>query len=197
MLASICPLGERARRQRYAITVTAFFAGSITAAAALGGALGAFGAVLGIGSQGSVAVALLATAAATGLMADLVWRGRYLPGPRRQVNEDWLATTRGWVYGAGFGAQLGLGVTTYVTVSAVYVTLAGSLLSGTAWAGALVGAAFGLARALPILWTASVGDPVWLRRRMGAFAGWRRRAHGAVLTTQAMVACVAVLGVMA
>ena len=38
--------------------------------------------------------------------------GRALPSVQRQVNEDWLVEFRGWVYGFGFGAQLGAGVAT-------------------------------------------------------------------------------------
>ena len=58
-----------------------------------------------------------------------------VPGPRRQVNERWLDEYRGWVYGLGFGAQLGLGVTTIVTSAATYVALFAALLSGTPAAG--------------------------------------------------------------
>ena len=39
--------------------------------------------------------------------------------PRRQVNEDWIGRYRGWVYGAGFGAQLGLGFAVFVMTCAV------------------------------------------------------------------------------
>ena len=44
MLASISPLGERARRQHYAVTVAAYVAASTLAGALLGGLLGAVGA---------------------------------------------------------------------------------------------------------------------------------------------------------
>ena len=36
------------------------------------------------------------------------------------MNEEWLTSYRGWVYGAGFGAQLGTGVVTIVTSPIVY-----------------------------------------------------------------------------
>ena len=44
MLASINPLGERSRNQRYPMTVVAYIAGSTVAGAILGGALGFVGA---------------------------------------------------------------------------------------------------------------------------------------------------------
>ena len=65
---------------------------------------------------------------------------RERPGPRRQVNERWLDDYRGWVYGLGFGAQLGLGVTTVVTSAATYATLLACALSGAPGRGALIGA---------------------------------------------------------
>ena len=62
-----------------------------------------------------------------------------MPGPRRQVNERWLDEYRGWVYGLGFGAQLGLGVSTVVSSAATYVAIiacAADRRSGPGRAGA-------------------------------------------------------------
>jgi hypothetical protein len=72
------------------------------------------------------------------------------------VNEDWLNRYRGWAYGTGFGIQLGMGVATTVTTATVYLTLVGELLVGSAAAGALIGATFGIVRAVPLL---AVGRP--------------------------------------
>jgi hypothetical protein len=74
-----------------------------------------------------------------------------LPTVRRQVNEDWLGRYRGWAYGAGFGLQLGAGVVTIVTSAAVYLTLVGEFLVGSEVTGAMIGAAFGLVRAAPLM----------------------------------------------
>ena len=157
MLASINPLGERARNQHYAITVGAFVASATVAAAALGFTLGALGRPL---ARPSLAIPLVAVGAAIGLVLDA--RGR-VPGPRRQVDENWLTTYRGWVYGAGFGAQLGAGFATIVTASATWLAFACAFLSGSAVAGAAIGTVFGLVRALPVLATARVRDPAALR----------------------------------
>jgi MFS family permease len=160
MLASISPLGERARRQRYAVTVAAYVAASTLAGALLGGLLGAAGAPWA-GTRGSMLV--IGVLAIIGLLLDARAFGLHVPGPRRQVNEDWLATYRGWVYGIGFGAQLGLGVTTIVTASITWVAFACAAATGSLGAGMLVGATFGLARALPVLATARSHDPSALR----------------------------------
>ena len=47
--------------------------------------------------------------------------GLHLPPTRRQVNERWLDQFRLWVYGAGFGWQIGTGLATYVKTAAVYL----------------------------------------------------------------------------
>lgn len=159
MLASINPLGERGRHQRYPITLAAYFTASIVAAAMLGAVLGAAGRVVRpAAAPAGWTVALLAAAAVVGLAADAGVRGWRVPGLRRQVNEDWLATYRGWVYGAGFGAQLGLAFTTIVTASATWIAFGCAFVSGSATGGLVVGATFGLARAVPLLLVSRVRD---------------------------------------
>ena len=54
-----------------------------------------------------------------------------LPIHRRQVNERWLDQYRPWVYGAGFGWQIGTGLSTYITTAAVYLMVVlGALTAG-------------------------------------------------------------------
>ena len=43
--------------------------------------------------------------------------GFRLPVHYRQVNERWLDQFRPWVYGAGFGWQIGAGLATYIKTS--------------------------------------------------------------------------------
>ncbi|MGH8945743.1 MAG: hypothetical protein ACRDVL_06325, partial [Acidimicrobiia bacterium] len=143
MLSSIHPLGERARRNRWALTVSAFVVGAVGSGAAVGAGLG----YLGSGMVGSWSRPLLL--ALTGLtvvsagVLDLVVTA---PGPRRQVNENWIGQYRGWVYGGAFGVQLGTGVVTYVVTWLVFATMVAELFLGSAVAGAVVGAVFGLGR---------------------------------------------------
>jgi hypothetical protein len=194
MLASINPLGERARNQSYPITVAAYVAASTAAAALLGGALGALGAPFANHAQWAIAIALLALA---GLLLDTRVLGLRVPGPHRQVNEDWLTTYRGWVYGGGFGAQLGLGFTTIVNASATWIAFACALGSGSAVAGALIGTFFGLVRALPILSTARTHSPVALRTRLGRLDRAQPRVVVLVLALQAAIALALLVGVAA
>jgi hypothetical protein len=143
--------------------VAAFLAGATCAAAAAGALLGGAGAlVLGGGGGGwrarLVALALaLAVAVAVDLLAPAV------PGPRRQVNERWLDEFRGWVYGAGFGAQLGLGITTVVSSAATYVALLAAFLLGDPGSGAIVLGVFGLIRGVTPVAAARVRRPDQLR----------------------------------
>ena len=45
--------------------------------------------------------------------------GHRPPFLHRQVDDDWLSAYRPWVYGVGFGWQIGAGVTTYTMTAAV------------------------------------------------------------------------------
>jgi sulfite exporter TauE/SafE len=154
--------------------VSAYLIGSAAAGAALGGALGWVGLPLTLSA--SVRLVALGVAIAAGVAFDLgVVR---LPTTHRQVDETWRASYRGWVWGVTFGAQLGLGVVTVVTTAFVYVTWLAAALAGSAAAGALVGLAFGLARALPILTVAHVrtsGQLLGVDRTLQRFAAPARR----------------------
>src|SRR5689334_9638410 len=122
MLASITPLGERGRRSTWSVTVSAFLLGAAAAGGAAGAALGALGALtLPGGLAWHARAAILAGALALAIILDVA--AHPAPGPRRQVDERWLDRYRGWVYGVGYGSQLGLGVTTIVSSTATYVAL--------------------------------------------------------------------------
>ena len=185
MLASINPLGERSRNQRYWMTVVAYIIGSTVAGAFLGGTLGLVGAPVALPI---IALAVVAVLAIAGIMFDARAFGTRVPGPRRQVDENWLVTYRGWVYGAGFGAQLGFALVTIVTASATWVAFACALLSGSALAGVVIGSIFGLARALPILAAARVRHPSTLLGLVRRLEGLRPRVARATTAVQGMAA---------
>ncbi len=192
MLASITPLGERARNSRWWLTAGFHVAGAVAGGASAGAVMGGLGAAAGTLAQpGPALVAVLAGILALGgAVAD--WRRWPVPSLHRQVNEDWLTRYRGWVYGAGFGLQLGLGVATIVTTAAVYVMLGLAVLTGSAAGGAAVGAAYGTTRGLTLLAVARVDRPDRLRavhRTMQAWAPAGRRA-----ATLAQLAVVALAG---
>ena len=188
MLASITPLGERGRNATWAITVTAFTVGATVAGATLGGLLGTFGALVlssGVGMQARLVV--LAAAVALALALDAI--PRPVPGPHRQVNERWLDEYRGWVYGVGYGAQLGLGVTTVVSSAGTYVAMAAAFLAERPAAGALIVGCFGAIRGLTLLAGAAVRTPPQLLAMHSAMGQWRWRARwGGVGVLAAMLA---------
>ncbi|CAA9256640.1 MAG: hypothetical protein AVDCRST_MAG10-2469 [uncultured Acidimicrobiales bacterium] len=185
MLASIHPLGERARDRRWSVTVTAYVVGSTMAAALLGGALGGAGGLLPL-EPGPTAI-LVALLAAAALAFDLRLGGLRLPTVHRQVDKDWLGLYRGWVVGAGFGVQLGLGVVTIVNTAAVYLALALALLTGSVVAGAAVGATFGLVRAMVVLAVAGVRRPDQLRLALRRMQTWRPLSERIGIAVQAIV----------
>lgn len=154
MLSSIHPLGERARHNRWWLTVTAFTVGAVVSGAGLGLLLGAMGSFLPEVATTTLLVATALLALTAGIL-DIA--GVEAPGPRRQVNENWIGSFRGWVYGGGFGLELGLGLFTYVVTWGVYAMMASAVLTTSPVLGAVVGAAFGLGRSAT-LWLAVVVD---------------------------------------
>jgi hypothetical protein len=109
------------------------------------------------------------------------------------VNERWLDHYRGWVYGLGFGAQLGAGVTTVVVSSAVYVVWLAALASAHPLTGLLIGAAAGALRGATVLAGARVVNPMRLiafHKRMGAL---ERPVRAASLAGQLALAALAVV----
>jgi len=192
MLGSITPLGERGRGSRWGVTVSAYVIGSAAGGLVLGATLGWIGSAVRISPN--VRLILLGIAIALGIAFDLRLGGLRLPTTHRQVDETWRASYRGWVWGLTFGAQLALGVVTVLTTSLVYVTWLGAALAGSLAAGALIGLAFGLVRALPILTVAHVrtsGQLLGVDRTLQRFAAPARRL---TLAAGASIAGLALLG---
>jgi sulfite exporter TauE/SafE len=150
MLTSITPLGERGRNRRWRSTASWYVLGSVLGGAVIGALAGLLALVLGAADPASN---VLTFVAAVVCLVAAVWdvSGRRPPSWKRQVDETWLGRYRGWVIGSGFGAQLGFGVATIVSTAAVYATLLLAVLTTSFWAALGIGAAFGLARALPLL----------------------------------------------
>lgn len=174
MLSSISPVGEASRRQRWWLTASAYTVASIGGGALIGGALGGLGQLLALAGWPALALVVLGAAALIGVAADRGVLGIGLPTWHRQVDERWLTGLRGWVYGAGFGLQLGLGVVTIATASVTYVALLAAFLTGSWRGGLIVGAVFGLARASPLLLAGRVRTPAALRQLLARVA----RAEG-------------------
>ncbi len=192
MLSSITPLGERGRASRWPVTATAHLLGSALAGTVLGALLGAVGLLLPL-ERPAVATGALVLLAVLAVLAVPVEAGRLpqLPTWHRQVDEDWLHRYRGWVYGFGYGAQLGVGVVTIVTSPLLYAALVLAVLTGTPTAGAVVGLAFGAARALPVLAMRRVTTPDRLgavHRRLESLAPAGRSTAAGTLGAVAVAA---------
>jgi sulfite exporter TauE/SafE len=188
MLASITPLGQRARGFRFWPTATAYILASTLAGASVGALLGALGSPVADRLTVTGRLTVLGIVAVLGLALDLRWFGLQLPTVRRQVNEDWMTRYRGPVFGAGFGFQLGLGVVTIVTTSLIYLTLVAGLMAGGAAEGMLIGVVFGLARALPILAVSGVRDQASLRGVHASLVRWHGPVKRAAFGVQSVFA---------
>ena len=191
MLTSISPLGERARGNRWWLTVTLLAAGTTAGGAALGAVLGTVGQLLPGTGEDEVRLLVMAMAGVGAAAWDLA--GRPFP-VRRQVNEDWLSFFRPWVYGLGYGLQLGAAVPTVVSTALVPMFMLAALLTGDPRVGLAIGMAFGLVRGLTVTMNRrvrTVDDLRTLHRRL-ELAGDRVRRLGALAA--GLLAGAAVLG---
>lgn len=190
MLSSIHPFGERARQQNYTLTVVAYIVGTIAGGLVLGGALA-------LSAIPVPSTAVTSGAALFVLVICAIWdlTGSRVPSLERQVDETWLSRYRGWVYGVGYGFQLGVGFVTFVKSALTYGFAIAAVLSGSPALAMATGAIFGLTRGLSILATARVASPAELRsffdkltrsglaaRRIGAFTVFMVAMLGLVIT---------------
>ena len=175
MLSTITPLGEQGRGNRFRTTAIWFILGATLGGATLGLGAAVLAAVIGatgLATDAALAIgALLATAAA---VADAGLFGIRIPYHRRQVNELWLDDYRPWVYGGGFGFQIGLGFATYIMTSALVLLVALAALTGNPLVALALGTLFGFGRGLGVLPGARLDDagqarrvPPSLRRPLG------------------------------
>ncbi len=169
MLASITPLAEQGRGHRYGSTAAWFVVGAVAGGACLGLCLAAMAAGVRVAGASATTLAAVACAAsAVAAAADGRVAGFRLPVHRRQVNERWLDQFRPWVYGAGFGWQIGTGLVTYIKTSAVYLMIVLAALTGDPLLALAIGALFGLVRGLAVLLGRTITSPA-------ALAGFHRR----------------------
>ena len=199
MLSTVTPLAEAGRGRRWSVTATWFVAGAVLGGLTLGvGMAGLAAAVAVLGPSTSAVLGIATVVALVGAASDLDLFGWHIPFHGRQVNERWLDQYRAWVYGGGFGWQIGVGLATYITTAGVYLMI---LLVGLIGSPALavgIGAGFGLVRGLAILagrGIASTEHLLAVHRRFGALRQPVRLAVVAVLLAVGVVAATAWLGV--
>lgn len=168
MLSTITPFGERARRHRYGVTAGWFLAGSIAGGATLGGVAAGLAALVRLAGDSATAgdsawLAAGAVVALAGALVDAGVFGAVLPLIRRQVDDRWLSRYRPWVYGLGFGWQIGVGFATYLMTAGVVVVAVLGALSGSPVVALALGLVFGAARGSTVFLTARASDPAALR----------------------------------
>jgi hypothetical protein len=163
----------------------------------LGGATLGMGAALlaaGVGAldlSAEAALGIAAVLAGVTIASDLKVGGFRLPSHTRQVNETWLDQFRSWVYGGGFGWQIGVGLATYVTTSAVYLMVAMAALTGSPATAFAIVTGFGLVRGLAVLLGRNLTSPdrlMALHRRLEELLPTAQRA---VVLVQAAALAVA------
>ncbi|MDE0139192.1 MAG: hypothetical protein OXM57_11340 [bacterium] len=193
MLTSISPLGERARGNRWPLTVTWLVAGTLVGGASLGAVLGAARRALPVTLDETWRLSALALAGVVAAVWDL--KVRRFP-IRRQVNEDWLSAFRPWVYGWGYGLQLGAAVVTAVNTALVPMFMLAALLTRDPMSGLLVGAAFGAIRGLTVTLNGRVrnaADLARLHHRLDNLAQRARRLGALASALLAALSAVALV----
>src|SRR3954451_19599040 len=186
MLSSITPLGERGRNNRFAVAASFFVAGSLLGGAVTGAAVGGAGRL--VPRQPTVDALVIVALALVGAAFDARVGGLRLPTITRQVDENWLHRYRGWVYGFGFGVQLGTGLATIVSSAAVYLMIVAALLTRSVVLGATIGVVFGLVRGASILLARRVHTPDELRTFHRRLAANARRSVQTGVVAQGLVA---------
>jgi hypothetical protein len=193
MLSTITPVTERAKRHRYGCTCAWFIAGAIVGGLALGGVMAGLAVLVAAVGPTPIAAgsaALIATLVV--LVSDTGIAGMRLPVHFRQVNERWLDAYRPWVYGTGFGFQIGTGVATYITTATVYLMMVLGALTGRPGFALVLGAGFGFTRGLAVTLTRKVTTPAALvafHQRFVALRPWADRlVVGSVAVTSVALA---------
>lgn len=193
MLTSITPLGERGRGHRWRTTAGWLVVGHVVGGALLGGVLALIGWLvrsLGVDLDGATTTAVIAAVAAVGVVLDLA--SVRVPG-RRQVDERWLTSYRGWVYGLGFGLQLGFGLVTVINTALVAAVLVAGVLVGPG-AALLIGVVYGLTRGIAATangWVRSVGDLRRLHRLLDTFENRAGQVGAGIVAVAAVGAVIA------
>jgi hypothetical protein len=184
MLATITPLAEQGRGHRYRTTSLWFIAGGTAGGATLGLVMAVLALGVHVAAPGTVVLAVIAgVAALLAAASDTRLAGFHLPFHSRQVNERWLDQFRPWVYGAGFGWQIGAGLVTYIKTAALYLMIVLAALTASPAAALAIGALFGLVRGLAVLLGRGITSP-------GALAAFHRRFTAAEPIVLAVVVAV-------
>jgi hypothetical protein len=162
MVETIGLSGDGARRWTTIASCATFAPGAVLGGIATFGLLSGLGELVhGVG--GEVAYAVAATIAVAAAVAEA--RGtRIVPQIRRQLPERWRWTMPMPLAAALYGVLLGLGFTTFVLSFGVWALAGIGFALGDPHAGLVIGAAFGIGRAIPVVLVApAVDSPLGVR----------------------------------
>jgi len=196
MLSSIHPFGERSRNNSFGRTATAHIVGSAVGGLALGvlGGLAGLAATTLVAPSDAARTVIVAVSAAIALALEVSNRERLLPTRSRQVNENWIQTYRGWVYGGGWGAELGFGVSTIITTSLVHLLVVTMVFVGSLTMSATLGLVFGTVRGLTVLAARSIDSPDRLRSFHRQLDDYRTRSRSGAIAALGIAVAIGVIG---
>lgn len=192
MVETIGPTGHSGGMRTTLAACATFAPGAVAGGILTFAGLGAVGA---LAHGGGEPAAYLAAAAIAGGAAALEARGApIVPQIRRQLPEHWRRVMPMPLAAGLYGGLLGLGFTTFVLSFGVWAIAAISLAVGEPSIGALIGAAFGVGRAIPIVGLAPfAGSAIGARvtelmaGRPGLYRGLRLGDAVALLAAAAML----------
>jgi hypothetical protein len=183
---TIGPTGHTGGRRITAAACATFLPGAIAGGVITFGSLALLGELLhGAGGRAAYVVAAGIAVLATALEV----RGkRIVPQIRRQLPEHWRRVMPMPLAAALYGVLLGLGFTTFVLSFGVWALAGVSLAVGDPVIGLVLGAAFGIGRAIPIVALAPLSGSATGTRatelmceRDGVYIGLRRGDAAALL----------------
>ncbi len=149
MVETIGPTGHTGGRRTTLAACASFLPGAIVGGLVTFGGLAALGSLLlGADTRVAYVAAALIAVGAAGLEAAGT---PIVPQIRRQLPEHWRRVMPMPLAAALYGGLLGLGFTTFVLTFGVWAIAAVSFAVGEPATGALIGVAFGVGRALPIV----------------------------------------------
>ena len=156
MIETIGPTGHTGGMRTTIAACATFAPFAVLGGAITFGLLALLGEAVG-GAGGTIAYVVAAVLAVAAAVAEA--RGTpIVPQVRRQLPIAWRRIMPMPLAAAGYGVLLGLGFTTFVLSYGVWALMGISLALGDVQAGLVVGVAFGIGRALPIVVLAPLAD---------------------------------------
>lgn len=192
MLSKITPMGEPTRNYTYRGTVAWFVAGAVVGGMSLGVVVALLAAGVGaLDLSSTTTLAIAGVAAAVTAASDANLGGFRLPGHSRQVDDTWLDNYRSWVYGGGFGWQIGVGLATFIVTAGVYLTIVLAALTGEPAVAFAICVLFGFTRGLAVLFARGVTSPERLQQLHLRFEELATVSRQVTIGVQAVLAVVA------